>query len=118
MSNTRAMTVSTHPNGTAPAGTRYKLGGKGGKVAQAWQYVWDRLTTEWQDGKELAAEAADTFQIAEISVLAHLHRMAAEGLVDHEKRDVIVEVTRTSKAGKVSTFPAQRTRTHYRLNRP
>jgi Mn-dependent DtxR family transcriptional regulator len=112
------MNVSTHPNGAAPAGTRYKLGGKGGKVAQAWQYVWDRLTTEWQDGKELAAEAADTFQIAEISVLAHLHRMAAEGLVDHEKQDVIVEVTRTSKAGKRSTFPAQRTRTHYRLNRP
>lgn len=109
------MKATKHPNGTAPAGTRYKLGGKGGKVAQAWQYVWDRLTTEFQDGKELAAEAAEAHGIAEISVLAHLHRMAAEGIVDHEKRKVIVDVTRTSKAGKISTFPAERTRTHYRL---
>lgn len=110
------MTVSTHPNGTAPDGVRYKLGAKGGKVAQAWQHIWDRLTGEWQDGKVLAAEAADAHAIAEISVLAHLHRMAAEGLIDHEKQDVIVEVTRLSKkTGKTSNFPAKRTRTHYRL---
>lgn len=112
------MTVSTHPNGLAPAGSKYKLGGKGGKVALAWQHVWDRLTTEWQDGKILAAEAADRYGIREISVLAHLHRMAAEGLIDHEKITTEVPVTRTSKTGKVSNFPAKRTRTHYRLNQP
>jgi DNA-binding transcriptional regulator PaaX len=119
MSNTRAMTVSTHPNGQAPAGSKYKLGGKGGKVALAWQHVWDRLTNEWQDGKVLAAEAAEAHGIQEISVLAHLHRMAAEGLIDHEKRKTHVPVTRTHKtSGKVSTFTAERERTHYRLNQP
>ena len=108
--NTRAMTT-VHPNGQAPDGVRYKLGAKGGKVAQAWQYVWDRLnTTDWQDSNALADEAGKKFKILPDSVLAHLHRMRKEGFLEHEIRSVATEVTRGGR-----TFTASRKRTHYRI---
>jgi Mn-dependent DtxR family transcriptional regulator len=103
---------TTMPNGMAPAGDRYKIGAKGGKVGQAWQYVWDRLAIDtYEDGVALAEEAAQAVGIQPVSVISHLHRMAQEGYVEAEVR--LVETT-VRKFGR--EYPAKRRRTHYRIS--
>ena len=99
------------PNGKAPAGDKYKIGAKGGKVGQAWQYVWDRLSREdYADGVALAVEAAEKVGIQPVSVISHLHRMAHEGYLDTDVRPVD---TKVQKFGK--EYVAKRNRTHYRI---
>jgi len=101
------------PNGVAPSTSRYRVGAKGGKVALAWQHVWDRLnSTDFKEGVALAQEAARTQDLKTDSVLAHLSRMAQEGILDREVRSVAVEVER-----KGETFTSHRKRTFYRIAR-
>lgn len=73
-------------NGQAPPGEKFRMGGKGGKGAAAWQYVWDRLSTEeFRDGKELWEEAAERYGLKPISVRATVFRMAHEGILERGK---------------------------------
>ena len=103
--------MKTSPNGTAPSGTRYRMGAKGGVVARAWQYVWDRLsTTEHRDAILLADEAAEKFGIKAASVRAHMYAMVREGVLETALREVTTTVTRYGKS-----FPAKRMRTFYRI---
>lgn len=103
--------MTTRPNGQAPAGDTYAIGAKGGKVGQAWQLIWDRLDRDtWQDGTILAAEAAAEVGVKPVSVISHLHRMAAEGHLDSE---VLYGDAEIHKFGQV--YQARRKRTHYRL---
>jgi len=105
------MTTTALPNGTAPAGDKYKIGAKGGKVGQAWQHVWNELSaTEYQDGVALAEQAAKEVGIRPVSVISHLHRMAHEGYLEVEVRQVDTTVR---KGGK--EYPAKRRRSHYRI---
>lgn len=105
------MTNMTMPNGVAPAGDRYKIGAKGGKVAQAWQYVWDRLdAVEYKDAVALADEAAKAAGVMRVSVMSHLHRMAQEGVLDTR---TLYGDTTVTKGGK--TYAARRKRMHVRL---
>jgi DNA-binding PadR family transcriptional regulator len=99
------------PNGEAPTAGAYKLGGKGGKVAQAWQFIWDRLDrTEYRDGTQLAEQAAVEFRILPQSIISHLHRMAKEGHLETEVRPVNTRVFRGGRE-----FDSKRKRTHYRI---
>ena len=105
------MTTQTRPNGQAPAGDKYKIGAKGGKVGQAWQRVWDGLAAdEYRDGVALAEEAAAQVGIQAVSVISHLHRMAQEGYLDTEVRPVTTIVRKFGKE-----YAAKRRRTHYRI---
>lgn len=122
------MTTQTRPNGIAPSTTRYKVGAKGGRVAQAWQHIWDQLDrTTYRDSKVLADEAARRFQIKPISIISHLHRMAAEGILEGKALQVDAVVTRRMLVRNISGAvlePRQyqnvqvanrRSRTHYRI---
>lgn len=109
MSNTVAMAI--RPNGTAPSSARYRVGAKGGDVARAWQYIWDRLDrTEYRDGTALSEEAGRIFHLKPISIQSHLHRMASEGVLETEVRPAATRVTRGGK-----THDATRKRTHFRI---
>lgn len=86
-------------------------GGKGGRMAKAWQHVWDMLrASEPQDATVLAEAAAQATGLKAVSVISHLHRMANEGFIVGEVRTVEVPVTR-----KGTVFPAKRNRTFYRI---
>lgn len=103
--------TKTMPNGQAPAGTKYAIGAKGGKVGQAWQLVWDRLSRdEYADAVELAAEVAESVGIKPISLRSHIHRMVHEGLIESTTRYADTTVT---KGGK--TYAARRKRTWVRI---
>jgi len=103
--------MTNMPNGVAPTGTRYKIGAKGGKVGQAWQLIWDRLDHErYQDATELANDAAEVTGIKQVSIMSHLHRMAAEGLLDSTVQYADVMVTKNGK-----TYSATRKRSHVKL---
>jgi hypothetical protein len=105
------MTTTTQPNGLAPSAGTYRLGGKGGRMVDAWQGIWNTLsTTEAQDATELAAAAAQRTGLKPISIISHLHRMAAEGYLVSEVRPVQVTVLRGGKE-----FQATRKRTFYRI---
>lgn len=111
MSNTRAMKTARRPNGVAPSTSRYAVGAKGGHVARAWQWIWDRLDhTTFKEGQALADEAARVFHILPISIMSHLHRMAKEGVLQTEVRPTETTVKR---AGKEHT--ATRKRTYFRI---
>jgi hypothetical protein len=80
------METTTRPNGTAPldAGT-YKLGAKGGRMASAWQHVWDRLDrTEYRGALELAQAAAQAYDLKSVSVSEMLCRMRAAGVIEQK----------------------------------
>lgn len=116
--------MKTKPNGIAPSHSRYRMGAKNGVVAQAWQYVWDRLSTEeFRDAVELADEAARIFHIVPESVRAHMYACAreAEGILESEVRPVPTQVTRkfTPKDGPAysSTFTGTRKHTFYRIRK-
>jgi len=104
--------TTTHPNGIAPVdrGT-YRLGGKGGRMAQAWQYVWDRLDRDrWYGSMELSRDAAQAFGLKPVSVSEMLGKMRAAGVIE---QTMIVAPTRYTRKGK--TFDAARARVHYRI---
>lgn len=80
------MTVITHPNGIAPTESgNYRLGAKGGRMAKAWQYIWDQFDgSNFKDGMQLANDAAAMFDLKPISVSGMLCRMAAAGALEQE----------------------------------
>lgn len=103
--------MKRHPNGIAPTVAHGNKGNKGGAVAQAWQYVWDRLsTTEYVDAVGLAIEAGKIFTIQPESVRAHMYAMVREGVLEAQNTYVQTSVTRNGK-----TFPARRKRAFYRI---
>lgn len=116
MMHTKSMDT-THPNGIAPvnAGT-YKLGAKGGRMAQAWQFIWDQLnTSDYKGGLELATEAAAKFNLKKVSVSEMLCRMRAAGVIEQKITDAPTTYIRQNKE-----YTALRPRVHYRIvpNRP
>jgi hypothetical protein len=107
------MKTQTHPNGTAPAsgprGTR--LGVRGGKVGQGWQKIWDQLSRQaWTEGQTVSEQVAHELDIQPASMIALLHRMAAEGILERTLMPVDTQVVKNGK-----TFPAKRNRAHYRI---
>jgi len=114
------MNVKDRPNGEAPLPKVGNNGNKGGKVARAWQHVWDQLShTEPREAIELAVEAGERFELAPNSVLAHMHRMAHDGFlaVSHRKVPTTVQREVELKDGtvKVVSFNASRNRTFYTI---
>jgi len=107
------MNVTTHPNGIAPthAGT-YTLGAKGGRMAKAWQFIWDKLGDEFADGLRLANQAAAEFDLKPLTVSEMLCRMRRAGVIE---QSMIAAPTEYIRGGKVYT--SQRKRVHYRINR-
>jgi hypothetical protein len=102
-------------NGVAPSPEGFRLGGKGGTLARAWQYVWDRLDrAEFRQGQELAEEAGRKYALKPVSIMTLLHRMAKEGVLANETRLVEVEVQRTANR-KQQTFPAKVRRAYFRI---
>lgn len=103
--------MSTRPNGIAPAPAGYTFGAKAGRVAQAWQDAWDQLSrTEHTEGIPLAEKVAKKYDLKPASVIAHFHRMAAEGVLLTERRAVTVPVKRGS-----SSYEARVIRAFYRI---
>lgn len=112
------------PNGQAPSSAKYQVGAKGGMVAQAWQYIWDNLSAEeFQDGTALVEDAARRFgwrptepgepaigKLKPQSIMAHLHRMAAEGFIEAKNQPVETVVLRHGKQ-----HGAKRQRAHFRI---
>lgn len=113
MSNTGLMQLTIdQPNGTAPTAVGpYRLGAKGGRMAEAWQDIWNQLsTTAWIGGLELSREMADKYKLKPISVSEMLCRMRAGGALEQTMKAAPTQYTR-----KGSTFTAQRHRVHYRI---
>lgn len=115
---------TTRPNGIAPSTSRFRAGAKGGKVACAWQHVWDQLDRQtFKEAVPLAWEAAEKFGLKPASVLAHLHLMAHEGILERKQDDVRVPVERRAKPTdsnpkpKMQKFMSHRSRTFYRIAR-
>lgn len=106
------MTTITRPNGLAPVTSgNYKLGAKGGRMAEAWQHVWDQLSrTDWAGGLELAYDAAAKFDLKPVSVSEMLCRMRASGVIEQK---LITKPTEYVRRGK--PFTAKRARVHYRI---
>lgn len=112
------MMTETRPNGTAPMrslgankGGSFRLGAKGGRSADAWQYIWDRLDrTEWRYGMDLATEAAERFNLKLVSVVEMLSRMRASGVIEQTKLPI---PTTYHRGGK--DIVMQRPRVHYRI---
>jgi hypothetical protein len=106
------MATVTYTNGEAPTnlGT-YRLGAKGGRMAQAWQQAWDQLSrTEWTDGLELARTVAEANGLKPISVTEMFCRMRAAGALEQE---MLPASTTYLRGGK--EYTAQRKRVHYRI---
>ena len=106
------MDIITHPNGIAPVSSgQYQLGAKGGRMAQAWQHIWDQLDREdWKGSLELAEEAAAKFNLKKVSVSEMLCRMRASGVI--EQRMIAKPTTYVRKD---KPFTANRPRVHYRI---
>jgi hypothetical protein len=99
------MKTQTHPNGTAPAsgprGTR--LGVRGGKVGQGWQMIWDQLSrSTWTEGQTVSEQVAHELNIQPASMIALLHRMAAEGILERQLQQVDTYVVRTARRSRPS----------------
>lgn len=114
--------TTEHPNGTAPSAVAGNKGNKGGRVAQAWQYVWDNLSaTEWTGGQEIAARAAARFDLKPTSVLTHIIRMAGENALEVRYEKLPREATRVLKAKdgtiKLSTYTTHQRCAFYRIKR-
>lgn len=112
------MKMETMPNGVAPTraligrgDASFQLGAKGGRTAQAWQYVWDRLDREqWRYGLDLAEEAAKKFDLKLTSVTELLSRMRSSGVLEQKMLPIPTTYVRYGKK-----FVAQRKRVHYRI---
>lgn len=112
--HTRVMNVTTHPNGKAPSCRDYKLGGKGGATALAWQHVWDRLSrTEFRDGHVLAEEASRAMVDARVlpdSIRAQMYAAVRDGYLETEQQLVETTAFRDNQL-----FPVRRRRSFYRI---
>jgi hypothetical protein len=106
------MNATTHPNGIAPtASGNYRLGAKGGRMAQAWQHIWNQLSrTEWKGSLELAQDAAREFNLKPITVSEMLCRMRASGVIEQEMIPVKTQYVRKGKP-----YESLRPRVHYRI---
>ncbi len=107
-----AVNLTAHPNGIAPlpAGN-YRFGAKGGRMAQAWQFVWDRLDrATWVSGQELADKAAAAFDLKPVSVTEMLSRMRGTGVLEQKMVPLLTEYLRYGKP-----YVAYRPRVHYRI---
>jgi hypothetical protein len=104
--------TKTHPNGIAPTTSgNYRLGAKGGRMALAWQDIWDELSlTDWKGGLELAREAAAKHHLKTISISEMLCRMRAAGTLEQEMIEAETTYVRYGKS-----FTANRKRVHYRI---
>jgi len=114
------MSITERPNGIAPLPLIGNKGNKGGAVARAWQEIWDQLSrTRFTDSVELANSVARKYGIKAISLQTHMHRMAAEGILEKERRRATVKVNRmatNAKGEKIpSTYDAHIPRTFYRI---
>lgn len=117
MSNTRFMT--THPNGIAPIRTKgpnpsgsFRMGAKGGRMAQAWQYIWDRLSAvDFKPASALAQEAAQAFDLKPVSVTEMLCRMRSTGVLEQS----MIPVKTTYQRGSGKPYTAMRPSVHYRI---
>jgi len=117
MSNTVSMQTITRPNGDAPTqvlladGRDIKLGGKGGRLALAWQHVWDRLDREdWKSARDLAESAAEQYDLKRTSVTEMLCRMAVSGVLEQK---MIPLPTVYHRGGQ--DIVMNRKRVHYRI---
>lgn len=106
-----------HPNGVAPTGLtlhggrKISLGGKGGRLAQAWQHVWDQLDRKtWTSSSALAEEAAEKFDLKPVSVTEMLCRMRATGVLEQK---MVILPTTYHRGGK--DIIMNRPRVHYRI---
>ena len=106
------MTTILRPNGVAPVESgNYKLGAKGGRMAGAWQFIWDRLShTEWKGSLELSRDAAAMFDLKPVSVSEMLCRMRSSGVLEQAMIEKPTEYVRYGKP-----FTASRRRVHYRI---
>lgn len=108
------MNAITQPNGPAPAVSRkgFRLGAKGGKVSQAWQFVWDRLDTkDYRDAGTLSREAAEKFGLKPDSVRACLYMARTHGLLESIKTRG--DAVTTERGGQ--PFIVRPQVTHYRI---
>lgn len=117
MSNTGSMNVATRPNGIAPTGLtlhggrKISLGGKGGRLAQAWQHIWDQLDRKtWVSSSALAEDAAEKFGLKPVSVTEMLCRMRATGVLEQK---MVILPTTYHRGGK--DIIMNRPRVHYRI---
>ncbi len=73
--------------------------------------MWDRLSrTHSVDAVELVNEVAALTKLKPITLRAHLHRMASEGVIVAETKDTYTVVTRGDQE-----YEAKVRRTHYRI---
>ena len=113
------MTATRHPNGQAPVtvagpvtGRTFQLGAKGGRTAQAWEWIWDQLSrTEWSYGSGLAEEAAQRFDVKPISITVLLGRMHTAGFLERTTKPIETTYRRGAGPGYI----AKRNRAHYRI---
>lgn len=111
------MNATLHPNGAAPTtspganrGGTFRMGAKGGRTAQAWQWIWDQLTTtDWTYGDDLAIRAADRYDLGKPTVVELLARMRKAGNLEQK----LIPVPTVYARGK--GFTANRPRVHYRI---
>lgn len=63
---------------------------RGPKLGPAWAWCWEQLhnSHDWQDGVELAAQAAERFELKPATVTQLLTRMATANLIDRQHRQV------------------------------
>ena len=103
--------IGSRPNGIAPLPSRGNKGNKGGRVARAWQEIWDSLDKHtWRDGYELADMVGRRHDLARVTVLSHLSLMASEGVLSRRHEYVQVRVQRGSQE-----FDSMRKHTFYRI---
>jgi hypothetical protein len=92
---------------------------KGKLLGPAWQHVWTELQRDpqaWQDGRELAARAAQAVGAQPATVVALISRAAYAELLDREPRLVEVPISVKDESGHViTTRPGKRRRTFYRI---
>jgi hypothetical protein len=116
--------METLPNGVAPmpnlviGGRPYRVGAKGGRVAQAWQWMWDNMSpTEYTEGRELAERAAARFDLMQSSLLTHLSRMVRDGKIEVDYRYMPFQARRLKANGEMSTFTTRQKCAFYRIKR-
>jgi len=114
--------VTERPNGPAPLpdipgrdGRTYTRGAKNGRVAQAWEWMWDNLSvSEYTEGREVAQRASARFDLKPASLMTHLSNMVAADVLEVEYRKMPCRVVRTIH-GKESAFTFQQKCAFYRI---
>lgn len=107
--------INTNSNGIAPTASRYRVGAKGGRVAVAAQEFWNRLSrTEFVEAHSLAWDVAKAHDLKPISLLTHVHKLAAAGYLEKELRYVDTTREWETTSGR-ATQPVRRKRVFYRI---